>query len=149
MKTVPKTLFAAVLMTGVAVGAPRVYAQNAHPPKHTWKHHGPAQYFTRLKAQLQITAKQQDAWDTFVKSMKNARPQHAHHAQRHGPGPLKPAPEVLQTRAQRVEDWAQTAKARAQAMKKLYAALTPTQRAIVDTHLADMGHRFRGHFHRR
>ncbi|HET7569321.1 MAG TPA: Spy/CpxP family protein refolding chaperone [Gammaproteobacteria bacterium] len=150
MNTISKAVFTTMLAAGIAAGAPQVLAQNA-PTRtaHTWKrHHGPSQRLAHLKAQLKITSEQEGAWNAFVQAMANTRPQHAHHAMHHQPGALTPAPEVLEARAQRMQEWAQRAAARAQAMKALYSALTPTQRAIIDTHLADMQHRFRARFHR-
>ncbi|HET7306428.1 MAG TPA: Spy/CpxP family protein refolding chaperone [Gammaproteobacteria bacterium] len=150
MNTISKAVFASMLAAGIAAGTPQVFAQNAPPAKaHAGKrHHGPSQRLAHLKAQLKITSAQEGAWNAFVQAMANTRPQHAQRAMHHQPGALTPAPEVLEERAQRMQAWAQRAAARAQAMKALYAALTPTQRAIIDTHLADMQHHFRGRFHR-
>lgn len=153
MKSISKAVFAAALACGIAAGAPQAFAQPsqaATQSAHAWKHHGPSQRLARLKAQLQITGRQEAAWAAYVNAITSTRPQSAHgrHGERHQPGPLKPAPQVLEARAQRMAEWAQRAQAHASAMKTLYAKLTPAQRAIIDTHLADMTHHFRGHFHR-
>jgi hypothetical protein len=151
MKRVSRVLLTTMFAAGLAAGAPQVFA---HPggARHGGAHHASmhASRLDYLKAQLQITSKQQSAWNAFTQAMKKTFPQHqkGKHGT-HQPEPLKPAPDVLSKWAKHMADRAQQAKARAQAMQTFYKSLTPVQRAIIDTHVADMAHHFHGHFHHR
>lgn len=86
-----------------------------------------------LKDQLKITADQQAAWDAYATQAKaQATTMQAFHSQ--------PFP-TAQTPAERVEQHADRAKLRAEqmkamsaAVKDLYAALTPEQKAVADQH---------------
>lgn len=144
MKRIPQIMLAAALGSGLVIGVPQAFAagQAGAAPQHMRAHsHG--QMLERLKAQLQITQAQEPAWNSFVQAMEKTMPKRGERkAMRQHGGALQPAPEVLEAQAQRLAQFARDAEARAQAMKSLYAALTPTQRAIIDTHVADMGHRF-------
>lgn len=93
----------------------------------------------RLKAQLAITAAQENAWSAFASAAEGMHsgkrpPMHAPGATTAG---LVPAPRVFAALAERAQTMADNAKKLSNAAAGLYRVLTPTQRAVFDTHLAD------------
>lgn len=105
----------------------------------------------RLKTQLSLTSGQQDAWNRFADAIQTLRTPPPRPAPAATKG-LVPAPEVFATLAERAEARAKDAHALSDAAAALYKALTPAQRAVLDTHVADVMamHRFhRGHWRHR
>lgn len=134
--------------TAFAQGAPPA----APPAKAGWygKHHRNAEArLAKLKSQLNITAAQEPAWNRFTTALQNLRPARPSRMMAKKPAGLTPAPEVFDALAKRAQQRAQKAQALAQSVSGLYRTLTPTQRAVFDTHLADMRNKTRHHWGRR
>ncbi len=95
-------------------------------------------HLDNLKAQLKITAAQEAAWQMFTTAAKQqATGMRAMHTQmQQGTGT---APERLAERATEMQQRAAGMTKVADALKELYAALTPEQRTIVDQHFSMMG----------
>lgn len=105
--------------------------------------HGPGHdanaRLARLKAQLKITASQEGAWNNFTTALGAMHP---------GKPPMRPAaaattgltpaPQVFAMLAQRAQTMADNAKKLSNSVAALYKTLSPTQRAVFDTHIADM-----------
>ena len=134
-----KLIFTGLATLGLLTGAAAI-AQPAPPPAGGGWHvrHQEAR-LNRLKAQLQITSTQEPAWNTFVTAMKDMRPQWEKGGMMGKPvAGLTPAPKVFDKLAQFAEQRAAKAKQLARAADRLYRELTPVQRAVLNTHLADM-----------
>lgn len=100
----------------------------------------------QLKAQLKLTAAQEPAWSKFtgaLESMRSARVGKKMKTAR--AGQLVPAPQFFEERAKNAEEHARKARELAQVVKTFYDQLTPVQRAVFDTHLADSRHSFMKH----
>lgn len=164
MKRLHKILIGTVGVLAVAVGtavaaAPRDDAS----PGPGWSHGGPWQggdaaafaqkRLDRLKTELKITAQQEPAWQAFAgksieqaKAMQALHQQHQQQAQARDKSALLSTPDRL---ARHVDDLRQHLAHLEQtqaAVKDLYAALTPEQRALADRHF---DHAFPGHGGRR
>jgi hypothetical protein len=104
-----------------------------------------------LKDELKVTAEQQSAWDAYATQVKaQAATMAAFHAQ--GPSTAQSAAERIEQHAARMKLRAEQAQATSNAVKELYAVLTPEQQAIANQHFG--GPRFgqaggRGHGGRR
>jgi Spy/CpxP family protein refolding chaperone len=86
-----------------------------------------------LKNELAITADQESAWQAFAKQTKQqAESMQALRAA--AQAAAKTAPERLEQRAQFAKQRAANMEARSAALKDLYAALTPEQKAVADQH---------------
>jgi hypothetical protein len=86
-----------------------------------------------LKNELKITGDQQGAWDAFANQVKsNAAARETLRAQR--PALAETPVERMEQRAERMKVRASHAEAMSGAVKDLYAALTPEQKAIADQH---------------
>jgi len=88
-----------------------------------------------LKTDLKITAGQESAWNAFAaKARKQAEGMHAFHDKmRDGAGTV---PERMEIRAEAMKQRAAGMEAMAGAVKDLYAALTPEQKAVADNDFA-------------
>jgi len=129
-----------LILAGAALAAP----PPGPGPGTGWHRHGPAADQGRLKAQLDLKAGQQSAWDRFTDAVQ------AMHRRPARPVPpttagLTPAPKVFAGFADRAADKAKRARRLADAADGLYKVLTPRQRAVLDTHIADMHAMFRHH----
>lgn len=147
-KTLIIPLFALGLLAGTAARAQPAPGGGSQPE--AWHHRHHVDRLAQLKAQLKITAAQEPAWNAFAAAMQAMRPQlpEASPAKTQaGKGQLMPAPERFEQMAERAAQRAGRARDLANAMKKLYEELTPVQRAIVDTHMADMRHGMHHHRH--
>ena len=86
-----------------------------------------------LKNELSITAEQQGAWDAYANQVKaQAATMAAFRSQ--PPAAAESAPDRIAQRAERMKLRANQAEAMSAAVKDLYAALTPEQKAIADQH---------------
>ncbi len=86
-----------------------------------------------LKTELKITSDQQAAWDAYATQAKaRAAAMQAFHAQ--PPSTAQTATERIDQRAERATLRAEQMKAMSAAVKDLYAALTPEQKAVADQH---------------
>lgn len=86
-----------------------------------------------LKTELKITSDQQAAWDAYATQAKaQAATMQAFHAQ--PPSTVQTATERIEQRAERATLRAEQMKAMSAAVKDLYAALTPEQKAVADQH---------------
>jgi len=101
------------------------------------------QPFAQLKAQLKLTPAQEPAWGQLMNSMQAM---HKKPAMAKSPATMT-APQFFDKMAQYAEQRAQRAQALAQAVKKFYAQLTPVQRAVMDTHIADARKHMMHHRH--
>lgn len=88
-----------------------------------------------IKNELKITAQQEGAWQVFETAVKTQR------AQTRGPVSAKTAPERADAHVARLEQRLAGAKEVAQAVKDLYGALTPEQKATADRVLMQGGRR--------
>ena len=93
-----------------------------------------------LKTELGITAKQDPAWQAFVSSAKqqneNRQAWFAKMQQAHSAGS---APEMLAQQTEIMKQRQVELEAKAAALKSLYAALTPEQKAIADQRFGGFG----------
>lgn len=86
-----------------------------------------------LKTELKITSDQQAAWDAYATQAKaQAATMQAFHAQ--PPSTAQTTTERIEQRAERATLRAEQMKAMSAAVKDLYAALTPEQKAVADQH---------------
>ena len=129
----------ALLGTGVAFANPPAGANG--PGKAADR-----QPFAQLKAQLKLTPAQEPAWNELMNSMKAMHRKPAKPGMKKGAAPMT-APEFFDRMAQYAEQRAQRAQALARAVKKFYGQLTPVQRAVMDTHIADARKRMMHHRH--
>lgn len=90
----------------------------------------------RLQSQLAITSAQEPAWTRFTQALAAMHHRPAHRAESRSAG-LTPAPKIFAAVAERMETRAKAARDLSAAAGALYQALSPTQRAVLDTHLAD------------
>ncbi len=120
-------------------------------------HHGPMwggepgamaeQHLTRLKTDLKITAAQEPAWSAFAaKAAEQAKAMHAQHPRQAPAADAKTsAPERMALHVDQMKQHLAGMEAMTAAMKDLYAALTPEQRALADQQFGRMGRHGRGH----
>lgn len=113
--------------------------------------HRPGADLSRLQSQLAITSSQEAAWNRFAQAAKALHTRPAHLAPSSGSG-LTPAPQIFAKLADALTAKAKQAQTLSSAASSLYKVLTPSQRAVFDTHLADFmaKHRHqwkRGHRH--
>lgn len=147
-KAIVTGLAALGLLVGTAAFAQQGPQPGAGMAKAKWHVRHRGDRLARLKAELKITSAQEPAWNEFVKAAQEMRPTWPREKAMRTGGELTPAPEVFDKMADRAARRAEKARALARAVKKLYHALTPVQRAIVDTHLADMHRRLGHRWHR-
>jgi len=93
-----------------------------------------------LKEQLGITAKQDTAWQAFAKNAKQqSENRQAWFAKMQQARSAGSAPEFLAQRTEILKQRQAEAEANATALKDLYAALTPEQKAIADQSFGGYG----------
>jgi len=138
-------MYKAVMSTVAALALLAAGVAFAHPPSGgNWSGKtGNYQPFAQLKVQLKLTPAQEPAWDQLMNSMKamHQKPAMAKSAA------TMTAPQFFDKMAQYAGQRAQHAQALAQAVKKFYGQLTPVQRAVMDTHVADVHKRMMHHRH--
>ncbi len=136
--------------TAFAQTTPTAPAPTTKAGWHGKYHKSMADRFATFKSQLKITASQEPAWNRFTTAIQDMRPAKPPRMMSKKAGGLTPAPEVFDTMAKMAQQRAQKAQALAQAVSNLYKGLSTTQRAVFDTHLADMHHKMKRHWqHRR
>ncbi len=97
-------------------------------------------HLAALKTQLGITAKQDAAWQAFAKNAKQqSENRQAWFAKMQQARSAASAPEFLAQRAEILKQREAEAEANATALKDLYAALTPEQKAIADQSFGGYG----------
>lgn len=147
------TTVAALALLGAGIAFAQGAPSPAAPPaKAGWygKHHkSAAERLAKFKSQLKITAAQESAWNGFTAALQNMRPARPPRMMAKKQGGLTPAPEVFDKLAEMAQQRAQKARALAQSVSNLYRELKPTQRAVFDTHLADMHRKMKRHWDRR
>jgi hypothetical protein len=95
------------------------------------------------KAELKITAEQESAWQAYATQLKTRfETMQAFRASMHAAAPAGNAAERTEQHAAMMKQRAAMAEQTAKAVKDLYAALSPEQRAIADQRLFAMGPRF-------
>jgi hypothetical protein len=93
-----------------------------------------------LKTELGITAKQDPAWQAFAKNAKQqSENRQAWFAKMQQARSAGPAPELLAQQAEVMKQHQVEMEANAAALKNLYAALTPEQKAIADQRFGGFG----------
>ena len=141
-------LAAAALLAGAAA-----FAQSPPPgamkERAAWHAQSRADRLARLKAQLKITAAQEPSWNGFVSAVQSMHPKWPGKAVNSKAGALTPAPQVFDALAEHAQKRAEGARELARAVNKLYGQLTPVQRAVFDTHLAERRSFMRHRFHKR
>ena len=141
-------LAAAALLTGAAA-----FAQSPPPgamkDRAGWHAQRQADRLARFKAELKITAAQEPSWNGFVSALQSMHPKWSGKAMKGKTGALTPAPQVFDMLAVHAQKRAEGARELARAVSKLYGQLTPVQRAVFDTHLADRHSFMRHRFHKR
>ena len=142
------------ILTGIAALALMAggvaFAQSAPPPgamqnRGQWQGRYHQDRLETLKAQLKLTAAQEPAWNEFTKALESMRAKRGAMRGQARSGQLMPAPEYFRERAQWAEAHARRAQELARVVKAFYEKLTPVQRAVFDTHLADSRHSFMRH----
>ena len=102
-----------------------------------------------LKSQLGITAQQEPAWQAFVKSVKQReQSREAWFAQRREAQAGGSLPERLAQRDEFFKQHQAEQQASTAALKELYAALSPEQKAIADERFGGFGPRYGGGYGR-
>ncbi|MGH8225435.1 MAG: Spy/CpxP family protein refolding chaperone [Gammaproteobacteria bacterium] len=148
-KPIMTTIAALALLGAGSAFAQSTPAPSAPPAKAGWhaKHHqSMADRLANFKSQLKITASQEAAWNGFTTALQGMRPAKPSQMMAKKAGGLTPAPEVFATMAKMAQQRAQKAQALSQAASNLYKGLSSTQRAVFDTHLADMHHSMKRHW---
>ena len=99
------------------------------------------QRLTRLKDELKLTEKQLPLWEAFAEKSKAEAAKGAE-AMRQRMAESKPmtAPERLAQMQSSLKDRLAAMEAVAESFNRLYAALTPQQKAAADRHFGSMGH---------
>jgi hypothetical protein len=93
-----------------------------------------------LKTELGITAKQDPAWQAFAKNAKQqSENRQAWFAKMQQARSAGSAPELLAQQAEVMKQHQVEMEANAAALKNLYAALTPEQKAIADQRFGGFG----------
>jgi len=96
-----------------------------------------------LKSQLGITAQQEPAWQAFVKSAKQReQSREAWFAKMREARTAGSLPEMLAQRDEMFKQQQAESQAATAALKDLYAALTPDQKAIADERFGGFGPRY-------
>ncbi len=101
-----------------------------------------------LKSELSITATQEPAWQAFVDNAKQqVESRQAWFNKMHEAGAAASAPERLEQQTEMMKQRQAHLESSATALKNLYAALTPEQKAIADQRFGGFGpgHRAQGH----
>lgn len=139
-RTLIASTTAALALTAVAAFAyPPGGAARPTVAPGAWHRVEVARDLARLKAELQITTAQEGVWNGFAAALQQLRPARGPMlARTAATAGLVPAPEVFSRIARRSKEKAARAEKLAEAVSSLYKALTPVQRAILDTHLADV-----------
>lgn len=136
---------AAALLSGAAAFA-QAPQPGAMKDRAAWRAQRQADRLAQLKTQLKITSAQEPSWNAFASAWQAMHLQWRGKAAKSRTSGLTPAPEVFDRLAEYAGKRAENARALAEAAKKLYGELTPVQRAVFDTHLADrrglMKHRY-------
>lgn len=144
------------ILTGLAalalLAGGAAYAQSPPQPgamqnnRMQWQARHQEARLTQLKAELKLTAAQAPAWNTFTSALQSMRSTwRGKRINTARAGQLVPAPRLFEERARLSEEHARKARELAQVVKTFYDQLTPVQRAVFDTHMADSRHRFREH----
>ncbi|MBE0613639.1 MAG: Spy/CpxP family protein refolding chaperone [Burkholderiales bacterium] len=93
-----------------------------------------------LKSELAITEKQDSAWQAFAKNAKKqSENRQAWFAKMREARSAGSAPELLEQRTELMKQRQAEMEANAKALKDLYAALTPEQKAIADQRFGGFG----------
>lgn len=142
------SLAAVALLAGTAAFAQSPPPAGAMKDRAGWHARRQADRLTQLKAQLKITSAQEPAWNGFVSALQSMHPKWQKRAMRNKAGGLTPAPQVFDTLAEDAQKRAEDARSLAGAVKKLYGQLTPVQRAVLDTHLAQRHSHMRRGYHK-
>jgi len=90
-----------------------------------------------LKSELKITAEQESAWEAYAKQVK-AQAETMQKFATEAPAAAQTAPERLEQRAEFAKQRAEQLKATSTALKDLYAALTPEQKATAERYFGGM-----------
>jgi hypothetical protein len=113
-------------------------AQPASPPGpapaegHAWRRPDPAQMSQRLSAVLQLRPDQQPALQTFVAAMQPSPGERQRRQAERGELRNLPTPERLDRMQARMAERQAAFGRRAEAIKRFYAQLTPTQQRAFD-----------------
>lgn len=106
-----------------------------------------SQHLSKMKTLLQITPQQESTWQTFASSMQNLYADSDHQRMDKKALENMSTPQRLDAmrthRMQRMEK----ADQRDNAIKNLYAALTPEQQKTMDSHMQKMKNRMKHHGH--
>ncbi|MGH8273364.1 MAG: Spy/CpxP family protein refolding chaperone [Gammaproteobacteria bacterium] len=150
-KTITTTLAAlALVASGAAFAQSGSSAPTMQAGHAKWQARHEARTQARLaslKAKLKITSAQESAWDGYTAAIKSTRASHKRPMAKRSSG-LTPAPQLFNAMAQHASTRAEQAKKLAAAVTTLYNKLSKTQRAVLDTHFADMRTMMRHHHHR-
>ena len=145
-KPIVTSLAAMALLAGAAAFAQSPPPAGAMRDRAGWHAEMQANRLAQLKSQMKITSAQEPDWNGFVSALQSMHSKWSKKAMKSRTGGLTPAPQVFDTMAEYAQKRAKNARTLAQAVKKLYGQLTPVQRAVFDTHLAERhGHMRRGH----
>ncbi len=145
-KSILTSLAALALLAGGAAYAQPAPQPGAMQARGQWQSRHREARLEQLKAQLKLTTAQEPAWNKFTGALESM------HSSRMGKkmqtaksGQLVPAPQFFEDRAKYAEEHARKARELAGVVKTFYDQLTPVQRAVFDTHLADSRHSFMKH----
>ena len=124
------------------------YGMGGYGPGYGMHGYGPAGYgpgaaedrLADLKVELGITAKQEGAWNAFVESVKQRdESRQAWFEKRREQGPAASLPERLAQRDEFFKQQQAERQATSEALTKLYAELSPEQKATADRHFGGFG----------
>lgn len=140
-KSLVTGLAAVALLSGAAA-----FAQPPQPgamkDRSAWRAQRQSERLAQLKAQLKITSAQEPSWNAFASALQAMHPKWHGKAAKSRTGELTPAPKVFDRLAEYARKRAESARVLAKSVNQLYDQLTPVQRAVFDTHLADSRHGF-------
>lgn len=146
-QTLVASVAALALAAGAAYAAPPGGPGMVTPAPGAWQRARVAADLARVKAELQITTAQEGAWKGFTTALEGLHARRWTRPAAAATVGLVPAPQVFSMLAKHAREKAERARKLAEAAGALYQRLTPVQRAILDTHLADvraMLHRWHG-----
>lgn len=123
---------------GYGAGPGMMYGYGPGYGMHAWGN--PDERLAALKSELGITDKQDGAWQAFAKNAKQQQEKRlAWFAKMQEARSAGSAPELLAQQAEFMKQRQADMEANAKALKELYAALTPEQKAIADQRFGGFG----------
>lgn len=149
IKQMGAMVLAGLVLAATGAGAAEGFSQAEAYTGHAGKPmHGAAAIesrLERLKQDLKLTADQEPAWREFADQVTQAASKTRNALEQLRTLPEQNAPERMHRAAQLMRERAEQMAATAQAADRLYADLTPEQKALFDRHFARMTGKYPKH----